>query len=399
MTTHRPSPAAPAAAHAAAPWPPEVAGHVHGIDLLRFLAATAVLLFHFKSFGLYAPGYQATGPDAAFAFLPDWAASGWVGVQVFFVLSGYVIARSTLGASWQGFLIKRAVRIFPALWICASIALLVRIASGEPVLERLLDWSRSVVLSPKGPYIDGVVWTLVIEAIFYALVGLTMARGPRQGGGYTASLDRLAVVLGSASGLFLVFCTVAVATAAGSAAALDWFGYKLLLLRHGVFFALGMALFAATRSPPSLPRQAFIVGLVLLCLLEIRLKALTDGDSDVATAAGLWLFMLAWLMLSVTRRPPVTRAGLRALLVQLGRLSYPLYLGHFVVGMYLVPPLAQVIDDRAALLAASLLIVATLALLVAHGPEPWGQQRLRALLQRIGPARPSPQPSYPRENT
>lgn len=387
MTTHRPALATPAAAH------------VHGIDLLRFLAATAVLLFHFKSFGLHAPEYPAAGPDAAFDFLPDWTTSGWVGVQVFFVLSGYVIARSTLGASWQGFLVKRAVRILPALWTCASVALLIRIASGEPVLDRLLDWSRSVVLSPKGPYIDGVVWTLVVEAVFYALVGLTIARGARQGGGDTASLDRLAAVLGSASGLFLVFCTVAVATGSGSAAALDWFGYKLLLLHHGVFFALGMALFSATLRPPSLPRQAAIVLLVLLCLLEIRLKGHAAGDGNAATASGLWLFMLAWLMLSVTRPAPVLRPRLQAFFVLLGRLSYPLYLGHFVVGMYLVPPLGQLIGDRTALLAASLLVVATLALLVVHGPEPWGQQRLRALLRRIGPARPSPQPSYPRENT
>lgn len=371
------------ATHANAPslTSPISMGHIYGIDLLRFLASVAVVLFHFKYFGVSAPEHQATGQDVAFVFLPAWASSGWIGVQIFFVLSGYVIAQSAIGASWNGFILKRAVRILPALWICATIALFIRIASGEPILERLLDWLRTMVLSPKGPYIDGVVWTLVVEAIFYALICVSMIVKQRQGGKEFEWLDRVAFLLGSVSGLFLIFYSVVAGMGLEWAASLDWFGYKILLLHHGVYFALGITLFSVTHIKPTAPKIASIVLLILLCLLEIRLKGNTA--SETANATAIWLFMLAWLVLSITLRPSITRAEIRGAFTTLGKLSYPIYLGHFVLGMYLVPPLAVIIENRILLFVACMLLITTLALFIALGPEPWGQQKLRILSQRI----------------
>lgn len=356
-------------------------GHIYGIDLLRFLASILVVLFHFKYFGASAPEHQATGQDIAFGFLPDWTSSGWIGVQIFFVLSGYVIAQSAIGASWQGFFMKRATRILPALWICGTIALLVRVASGEPISERLLDWLRSMVLSPKGPYIDGVVWTLVIETIFYAIICVSMVVKQRRGGKEFEWLDRLAFLLGTVSGLFLVFYCVTIEMGLVFTLSLDWFGYKLLLLHHGVYFALGIVLFSATHIKPTVLKMVSIVILILLCLLEIRLKGNTE--SETANATAIWLLMLVWLILSITLRPSIERVEIKGFLTTLGRLSYPIYLGHFVLGMYLVPHLAVLIENRVLLFAVCMLFITALALLIAHGPELWGQQKLKSLFQRM----------------
>lgn len=360
---------------------PTSRGHIYGIDLLRFLASISVVLFHFKYFGVSAPDHQATGQDVAFDFLPDWTSSGWIGVQIFFVLSGYVIAQSAIGVSWQGFFMKRATRILPALWICGTIAFLVRVASGEPISERLLDWFRSMVLSPKGPYIDGVVWTLVVEAIFYAVIGVSMVVKQRRGGKEFEWLDRLAFLLGTVSGLFLIFYTVTTEMGLEFAVPLDWFGYKLLLLHHGVYFALGIAIFSVTHIKPTVSKMVSIVILTVLCLLEIRLKGHTE--SEIANATAIWLFMLTWLILSITLRPSITRVEIKGVLTTLGKLSYPIYLGHFVLGMYLVPHLAVLIENRVLLFAACMLFITALALLIAHGPELWGQQKLKALFQRM----------------
>lgn len=369
-------------------------GHVHGIDLLRFLAALSVVLFHFSLFGVAAPTYGASGADAAFAFLPGAVSAGWIGVQFFFVLSGFVIAQSATGVSWQGFAMKRAVRILPALWICATLSLLVRVAAGEPLPERLLDWLRTVVLSPKGPYIDGVVWTLVVEAVFYALVCAALALQQRLGGPQSLWLQRLAVLLGGVSGLFLLFRSATVAQGLQLSPPLDWFGFKVLLLHHGVYFALGMTLFAITRSGRSARKLAFSALLVLLCLLEIGLKADTRGERVVAAA--VWLGMLAALLLSITTRRPQSRQDRASgLLTTLGKVSYPLYLGHLVLGMYLVPQLAAVIEHRGLLLVVCLLLINTLALWIALGPEPWGQQRLKRLLHRLASGHPPAHPTTP----
>jgi peptidoglycan/LPS O-acetylase OafA/YrhL len=48
---------------------------------------------------------------------------GWVGVEIFFVISGFVIAFTAEGASSRAFLRSRVLRLVPGPWICATIAL------------------------------------------------------------------------------------------------------------------------------------------------------------------------------------------------------------------------------------------------------------------------------------
>jgi hypothetical protein len=64
-----------------------------------------------------------------------------------------------------------------------------------------------------------------------------------------------------------------------------------------------------------------------------------------------------------------------------------------VLGMYLVPQLAAFIEHRGLLLAVCLLVITTLALWISLGPEPWGQQRLRRLFQRLASSHRSVHPA------
>src|SRR4051812_23206228 len=74
--------------------------YVGGLDLIRFFAASLVLMFHLAFFswgssaGLnYRLAGAPTSPELVFMN------AGWVGVEVFFVLSGFVIAQSAKGSS------------------------------------------------------------------------------------------------------------------------------------------------------------------------------------------------------------------------------------------------------------------------------------------------------------
>ena len=238
-----------------------------------------------------------------------------------------------------------------------------------------------MVLSPKGPYIDGVVWTLVIEAIFYATICVSIIAKQHKGDKDPEWLDRLALILGLMSGLFLLFHSATSEFGLGFSKSLDWFGYKVLLLHHGVFFALGIEIFSVMHIKATPKKVLSIILLIALCLLQIRIKG--GNSSEILVASMLWLFMLGWLILSITLHPKIARGSTRMIFTTLGKLSYPIYLGHFVLGMYLVPSLAPIIDSRILLFVTCMLIVTTLAFLIANGPEPWGQRKLKSISQHL----------------
>src|SRR5262249_48868818 len=153
--------------------------------------------------------------------------------------SGFVIAASARGATPGSFLKHRVIRVFPALWICTTLAFALLLASGQPLSTLLPAYFRSIFLSPVGPYIDGVVWTLVVEAVFYILIFAVLV---------TNKFDRMnliAIGLGAASSIFLVVFACAeylreIPIFADIADTCGRFYFKLLLLHHGVFFACGM---------------------------------------------------------------------------------------------------------------------------------------------------------------
>src|SRR5690606_20875778 len=110
---------------------------------------------------------------------------GWVGVQVFFVLSGFLLtthlvqAGSTRGvdAALPGYFLARVRRVFPAYWaqILVLIALHVAMAGALPPwighvpihLPMLQNFSE-----PASHAINGVYWTLPIEFAFYLVLPL-----------------------------------------------------------------------------------------------------------------------------------------------------------------------------------------------------------------------------------
>jgi peptidoglycan/LPS O-acetylase OafA/YrhL len=353
--------------------------HFYGLDLLRILAAFLVLLNHFALFGWAAPDGSARGSAAAFPLLAPFAGTGAVGVQIFFVISGFVISMSTVGMSPADFVRHRIIRIVPALWICAAIALLARLAYGEPAFELAAAFLRSIVLSPKGPYIDGVVWTLVVEAVFYGLVFMIMLRTGGRG------INTLALILALVSAAFLSLHAMAVTFDLMEGerrldALLDRFPFKVLLLRHGVFFAAGMLLFSIHRAGMA----RWKTGMLMLCcgfgLVEI---AIATRTLPVALASSfLWLASVGAIVVSFRYAEAIHQkfAKRSRLIRDLGRLSYPLYLNHFTLGMILVPSLFAAGFGAAAAFVIAMLAILVSSWAVMRWPEAMAQSWMRIML-------------------
>ena len=352
-----------------------------------------VLLNHFGAYGWrHAEGF-ATGSDAAFPWLAPMVGTGAIGVEIFFVISGFVIAMSATGARPMAFVRSRIIRIAPTLWTCATIALIARLLYGEPLGYLFDAYLRTILLFPDGPYVDGVVWTLIVEAVFYGLVFLAMLAGP------AVSFEKLAIAIGTASAVFIMAFAAATfgfmgAESDRAADLLNRFPFKLLLLRHGVFFAIGMLLFSMHRYDATPTKIALAVGFGVFALLEIAASA--GGGAEALVQGTIWLVATAAIIASVQYRVAIERMLSRAhgMSRDLGRLSYPLYLNHYTLGMVLVPSLFALGMGSVGALVTALTIVFTSSWLVVLGPERIGQQWLRRLIpspsKRSSAADPKP---------
>src|ERR1700744_5896212 len=102
--------------------------HFPLLDPMRFAAALGVAVFHL-TFWSWAwsstgtpPGFEHyVGADLQFQSAAPFTWFGWVGVEIFFVISGFVIANSASNASAKEFLLGRALRLYPAVWVCSTL--------------------------------------------------------------------------------------------------------------------------------------------------------------------------------------------------------------------------------------------------------------------------------------
>jgi peptidoglycan/LPS O-acetylase OafA/YrhL len=145
-------------------------GKLETIEAARGIAALAVVFFH---------------ANAAAAFIGartfDWLSIGEHGVDFFFVLSGFIIFfvhYDDIGRpeSSRGYLLKRAIRLFPILWIIVGGWAIVGTALGHPPSLATLGTSLLLYPSMAEPA-PLVVWTLRHEALFYlAFLAAIMSR-------------------------------------------------------------------------------------------------------------------------------------------------------------------------------------------------------------------------------
>jgi exopolysaccharide production protein ExoZ len=139
------------------------ASEVHSIQLLRFIAALAVVVFH--SQGAFGRNVDPT--------LGYWFELGAAGVHVFFCISGFVIMHTSFGTADRGmpvrrFLLRRFVRIFPIYWLCCILYVAYHQSWGEPYAMSADRWIGAFLLLPSGSArIIGPGWTLSFEVYFY----------------------------------------------------------------------------------------------------------------------------------------------------------------------------------------------------------------------------------------
>lgn len=155
---------------------PRGGGRLRALDGLRLVAALMVAAYHYG--GRDGEISQAWGTSSALQFptAHTWFAYGCLGVQIFFVISGFVICMSGWGRPLRSFFASRASRLLPSYWV--AVLLVTAVFALPPVVYQAVSPSDALLnltllQQPLGvDRVLGVCWTLWAEIRFYALFAL-----------------------------------------------------------------------------------------------------------------------------------------------------------------------------------------------------------------------------------
>lgn len=165
------------------PTPNKLPIRFYEIDLLRFMAAISVVLFHYTFMNESRPDYN---PLAFPSFVPI-SKYGYLGVELFFIISGYVVLLSAQGKTVRQFFVSRLTRLYPAYWVACTLTFLVKIIWGAGTNSGLSMsnnlgaglmqylYNMTMLQHFLGVTdIDGPYWSLAVEITFYFLISLLM---------------------------------------------------------------------------------------------------------------------------------------------------------------------------------------------------------------------------------
>jgi peptidoglycan/LPS O-acetylase OafA/YrhL len=142
---------------------------LYEIDLLRITAALAVVVYHYTF-----SGYAGHLTSVGYPEISTVTRYGYLGVDMFFLISGFVVLLSAWGRRPREFVISRVVRLYPAYWVAVTLTAVVAITLSRG-LFRVTPAQYAANLTmvnslPNIANVDVVYWTLWAEIRFYLLV-------------------------------------------------------------------------------------------------------------------------------------------------------------------------------------------------------------------------------------
>lgn len=306
--------------------PNRVRHRLAALDGLRFVAALAVAITHFVGVG--SPWWHRSTVHL-FPHLQYVASYGFFGVQLFFLISGFVICMSSWGRSLSAFFVSRVVRLYPAYWIGVAVTSLVllrwQLVYPKPRATTILVDLTMFNIPLGAPSVDRVYWTLWAEMRFYLLFALVIWHGLT----YRRTV---------------VFCALWLV---GSLIAAD--SHEPLLMTvfqpgASEYFIAGIAIYLMYRFRPTILLWAFVVACFLMAQYD-TLGPIKDNSGAMNHPhmpwwpAGVLVTMFFALLLGIALGWLNWVRG--RWLTVLGTMTYPFYLLHQVLGLTVISLLSR----------------------------------------------------------
>lgn len=311
---------------------------VEALDGLRVVAIVMVMLFHYY--------WRFSGRFYGFDFaVPEFFQYGYLGVQLFFVISGFVISLTlTKCNSFLEFFKKRFVRLIPGMLICSSITFMIFLTFDPPGLfensKSIYNYLVSNTFIPPGiinktlgtdlSYIDGVYWSLWVEIQFYVVAGIFYFLSPR-------FFFRNYVIFALVSVLSLA----ALNSSYGNELITDFIGQSacsklkivlggVQLVRYNLWFLLGIVIYKLYYRSNNKLESLFLVVLFGLQAL------MSNGNEERLFVLFVMIIFLAFLYY-----PSLLRFLENKALVKVGVASYSIYLIHQNLGVLILSEISK----------------------------------------------------------
>ena len=285
----------------------------NNFNLMRLVAAWLVIYGH-------AWAITGSGGQDQLAWLTGFRFAGAIAVDMFFVVSGFLIAASLQRNSVRGYLLSRGLRILPALVVCVAVSTFVMgplLSTAAGYWSQPGTWSYFLVNASllvsrfqlPGVFtthpldaVNGSLWTLPIEAKLYLLLMVAWLLGLLAPKRYTP-LWAFAIVVGYALAWHCAplpdhIQKYAECTAFFITGSLLWIGRERIHLSGWVAVAL-LAAFAAMRGSPWAHLAYF--GLLSYGTLYVGMRVRLPVIRSTDLSYGLYLYgwpaqQLAWML-------------------------------------------------------------------------------------------------------
>ncbi len=301
--------------------PSESSNRIYQIDLFRFLAALSVVLFHYLFRGYSADNMS----DLNFSEIGHFFKYGYLGVQMFFIISGFVITLSISERSLTRFAISRFSRLYPIYWISVLLTFSIIVLFGAPRytadLKQLL-FNLTMFQKYFGvANLDGVYWTLFIEMKFYIFViGLYLILNKWK----EIKLDYLIYSWLSLSVMYLFFSDLSILKQVNRFFIFEWSSY----------FIAGIIFYQIYRNKLNFKYSTLLLFSFCISIyyaipeMEEMAMQYHTTLSPYIVSASIAIFYLLMLLVSCKKLNRINYSGLR----KIGMLTYPLYLIHQNIG-------------------------------------------------------------------
>ncbi|WP_171099186.1 acyltransferase [Ruegeria sp. HKCCD7255] len=293
------------------------------LQYLRAFAAALVAVFHICLFL----------PDRSFEV-------GAYGVDIFFVISGFVMYHSGIKLGPGEFMVHRISRIVPLYWMAIFVFIAIdgnTALTTEEVLKSLLfvAYENPGALPPVSPIIS-VGWTLNLEMFFYVLFALGLA------------ISRQHLVLGLTT--LFVFLAVMGKLIHGLDPVMGFYTKGILLE-----FAAGLIVAKVMNDLQSKLNPLF--GLVLCCASFLALYLLQDSGLRIVR----WGVPACLIVVGMLALEPVLSRYKSPFLILLGDASYALYLSHLMLIAPAIAALSLVLSPDNGLMIVAVFILCQVA--------------------------------------